>query len=153
MAVCRQDRAYKDYTSNPIPTSFFPSFSRLDYEITANSTDGEEKKMWGWGYLCSLCMPCLACTLPSLYLVSVVFGTAIPISHNIFGKCFLHLYTSIKYTCTHFVVCKLPINAEASPCLAGKVQRDGLACCMLFALQNVAAVPFNFNRVVCTCNI
>ena len=24
MAVCRQDRAYKDYTSNPIPTSFFP---------------------------------------------------------------------------------------------------------------------------------
>ena len=23
MAVCRQDMLYKDYTSNPIPTSFF----------------------------------------------------------------------------------------------------------------------------------
>ena len=25
MAVCRQDMLYKDYTSNPIPTSFFGS--------------------------------------------------------------------------------------------------------------------------------
>ena len=32
---------------------------------------------------------CVACTLPSIYLVCVVFGTAaIPASLNIFGKCF-----------------------------------------------------------------
>ena len=29
------------------------------------------------GVTCSLCIPCLACTLPSLHLVSVVFSTAI----------------------------------------------------------------------------
>ena len=28
------------------------------------------------------------CTLPSIYLVCVVFGTAIPTSFYIFGKCF-----------------------------------------------------------------
>ena len=33
-------------------------------------------------------MPCLSCTLPSLHLFSVVFGTAIPTSLYIFGKCF-----------------------------------------------------------------
>ena len=33
--------------------------------------------------------------------------------------------------------------------------RVGLTCCIAFpfALQNLAAVPFNLNRVVCTCNI
>ena len=35
---------------------------------------------------------CVACTLPSIYLVCVVFGTAaIPTSLNIFGKCFSYL--------------------------------------------------------------
>ena len=42
MVVCRQDRVYKDYTSNPIPTSFFHVIVQ---EISANSTDGEEKRM------------------------------------------------------------------------------------------------------------
>ena len=37
-------------------------FGRLDYEITANSTDGEEKRCRD-GVLCSLCMPCLVCIL------------------------------------------------------------------------------------------
>ena len=36
---------------------------------------------------------CVACTLPSIYLVCVVFGTAaIPTSLNIFGKC-LHVFS------------------------------------------------------------
>ena len=36
---------------------------------------------------------CVACTLPSIYLVCVVFGTAaIPTSLNIFGKCFSYLF-------------------------------------------------------------
>ena len=49
----RTKQGIQDYTSNPIPTSFFQlSFCRLRYEITANSTDGEDKKMQGWGYLC-----------------------------------------------------------------------------------------------------
>ena len=43
MAVCRQDRAYKDYTSNPIPTSIFFAVLSLHYEITGNNTDVEEK--------------------------------------------------------------------------------------------------------------
>ena len=35
---------------------------------------------------------CVACTLPSIYLVCVVFGTAIPTSLYIFGKCFSYLF-------------------------------------------------------------
>ena len=35
-----------------------------------------EKKRRRDGVTCGLCMPCLACTSP--YMVSVVFGTAIP---------------------------------------------------------------------------
>ena len=31
---------------------------------------------------------CVACTVPSIYLVCVVLGTAIPTSLYIFGKCF-----------------------------------------------------------------
>ena len=42
--------------------------------------------------MCSLFISCLACTLPSLHLVSVVFGTAIPTSLYIFGKCFSYLF-------------------------------------------------------------
>ena len=39
---------------------------------------------------------CAACTLPSIYLVCVVFGTvAIPTSFNIFGKCFSYLFVYI----------------------------------------------------------
>ena len=62
------DRAHKDYKSNPPPilTSIFLCYP-----------------------LCSLCMPDLiACTLPSLYLVAVVFGTAIPTSLYSFGNVF-----------------------------------------------------------------
>jgi len=32
----------------------------------------------------------------SLHLVSVVFGTAIPTSLNIFGKCFIYLFVSFS---------------------------------------------------------
>ena len=50
MAVCRQDRAYKDYTSNRFPTYYFMlSLRRLQYKIARNSTDGEEKKDVGMG--------------------------------------------------------------------------------------------------------
>ena len=38
--------------------------------------------------------------LPSIYLVCVVFGTAIPTSLNIFGKCFSYFNT---------IVCKQPL--------------------------------------------
>ena len=40
---------------------------------------------------------CVACTLPSIYLVGVVFGTAaIPTSLNIFGKCFSYFISGVK---------------------------------------------------------
>ena len=46
-------------------------------------------------YLCSVCMPCLC-----IHLVPVVFGTAIPTSLNIFGKCFIY-FRYLKSTYTH----------------------------------------------------
>ena len=41
MGGCRQDRAYKDYTSNPISTSSFSMlcFCRLHYEVAGKSFD------------------------------------------------------------------------------------------------------------------
>ena len=46
----------------------------------------------GMGLLCShLC----CCTRPSIYLVCVVFGTAIPTSLYIFGKCFSYLFVCL----------------------------------------------------------
>ena len=33
--------------------------------------------MWEWGYLCSYCMLCLACTLSSLYMKCVVHLLAV----------------------------------------------------------------------------
>ena len=51
--------------------------------------------MYVWrGYL-SVCIICFACILPSLHLVAVVLGTAIPASLYIFGKCFSYLYMYI----------------------------------------------------------
>ena len=44
-------------------------------------------------------MPCLACTLPSLYVVPVVFGTAIPTSLYSLGNVF--------YTCTGIVLIRV----------------------------------------------
>ena len=38
---------------------------------------------------------CVACTLPSIYLVCVVFGTAITTSLYIFGKCFPYLFVCL----------------------------------------------------------
>ena len=37
------------------------------------------------------------CTLPSIYLVCVVFGTAIPTSFYIFGKCFSYFKYKVKH--------------------------------------------------------
>ena len=55
MAVYRQDRLYKDYTSNPIPTSFFllEIFSvSLAMRILGTSMPcGEKKKDVGMGLL------------------------------------------------------------------------------------------------------
>ena len=54
-------------------------------------------------YLCSLCATCLQClTLPSLHLVSVVFGTATPTSLYFFivllvpSAAFIHVQNDIS---------------------------------------------------------
>ena len=84
MTVCRQGRAYKD---NPIPTSFFlHHHSQKSHSVTCRRLMGLR-----------LCMPCLACTLPSLYLVFVVSGAAIPTSLYIFGKCFSYLFVHVFF--------------------------------------------------------
>ena len=72
-----------------------------------------------WNYLCSLCMPCLVCTLP--YLVSVVFRTTISTSLYIFRKWFVSVlvqwYTEEVLEC---ISCKFQnnktINDQNSPC-------------------------------------
>ena len=127
MAVCSHDRAYKDYTGNPIPTSFFSMFSfcRLHYEITL--TDGECKD----GVTCVVFfITCLACTLPSLHLVSVVFGTAIPTFLYIFGKCFSYFnYKLLPKVLKGFTLCQPPpppnIYASHIPMLSSWV----ISCC------------------------
>ena len=45
------------------------------------------------------------CTLPSIYLVCVVFGTAIPTSFYIFGKCFSYLFLFVWLNCYHSYSC------------------------------------------------
>ena len=81
----------EDYTSNPIPTSFFliERVSKLCCEITGNIfvQKTKMKKRCRDGVTCVV-----LCTLPSIYLVCVVFGTAIPTSFYIFGKCFSYLF-------------------------------------------------------------
>ena len=52
--------------------------------------DNKKRKRCRDGVTCVVL--CVACTLPSIYIVCVVFGTAIPTSLYIFGKCFSYLY-------------------------------------------------------------
>ena len=77
-----EDRAYKHYKSNPIPTSILYITSYFDYAL----------RLLGRGYLCSIRMPCLACTLSFLHIVSVVFDNAIPTSLYILIKCLLYFF-------------------------------------------------------------
>ena len=51
MAVCREDMLYKDYTTNPIPTSFLylKSFCEFCYKITGKSNFEPKKKDVGMG--------------------------------------------------------------------------------------------------------
>ena len=88
---------YKDYTSNPIPTSFFKPdiILWLCYEVTGKSTLKQKNECKDGVTCCGLCIACLACILLPLHLVAVVFGTAIPAFLNIFEKCFLYLFVSI----------------------------------------------------------
>ena len=60
------------------------------------------------------------CTLPSIYLVCVVFGTAIPTSFYIFGKCFSYLYSYIGVgSCPHLggglLIKNQVLTIEATP--------------------------------------
>ena len=63
--------------------------------------------------MCSLFISCLACTLPSLHLVSVVFGTAIPTSLYIFGKCFSYfIYFATLFTALSCPLLEAPLNGS-----------------------------------------
>ena len=64
--------------------------SKLCCEITGNIfvQKTKMKKRCRDGVTCVV-----LCTLPSIYLVCVVFGTAIPTSFYIFGKCFSYFIT------------------------------------------------------------
>ena len=55
---------------------------------------------------------CVACTLPSIH-VYVVFGTAIPISLYIFGKCFSYLFYCIKAQLAETYLSGRPLTWES----------------------------------------
>ena len=86
---CR-DRTYKHCTNNPIPTSVLYVAYFFNYALRLLGNDiVHEKTDVGMG----LFVQCLY--VLSLHLVAVVFGTAIPTSLDIFGKCFIYLYTNL----------------------------------------------------------
>ena len=70
-------------------TKMFPVISQQSLD-----TRSIQKKRCRDGVTCVV-----LCTLPSIYLVCVVFGTAIPTSFYIFGKCFSYLFACI-FCCT-----------------------------------------------------
>ena len=80
---CR-DRAYKHWTNNLIPTSFFHAQYHFPVILEHKEICHVQKKDVGMG----LFVQCLYAL--SLHLVVVVFGTAIPTSLYIFGKCFIY---------------------------------------------------------------
>ena len=71
-------------------TKMFPVISQQSLDTRSI----QKKKRCRDGVTCVV-----LCTLPSIYLVSVVFGTAIPTSFYIFGKCFSYLFACI-FCCT-----------------------------------------------------
>ena len=71
-------------------TKMFPVISQQSLDTRSI----QKKKRCRDGVTCVV-----LCTLPSIYLVCVVFGTAIPTSFYIFGKCFSYLFARI-FCCT-----------------------------------------------------
>ena len=73
--------------------------------------------------MCSLFTTCLACTLLSVHLVSVLFGIAIPTSLYIFGKCF--------YTCRISIVVSINIIGcldDEFECASGRIDGSDTPC-------------------------
>ena len=87
MAVTSQARTYKDYTSNPIPTSLYPCYSSVGYDVRLLET----------GIRCRDGVTCVVFVCPALPghccpLSSFCgFGMAILTSLYKFGKCFSYL--------------------------------------------------------------
>ena len=81
------ETGHKHCTNNPIPTSFFHAQCHFPVISEHNQRSmSRTKKVVGMG----LFVQCFYAL--SLHLVSVVFGTAIPTSLYIVGKCFIYLY-------------------------------------------------------------
>ena len=101
MAVCRQGIQRLPQETSSFNLLCGPSFFQAmlcDYWEMAMCIKSDVAV----GCLCSLCMPCLACTLPSLHLIYVVCCTAISTSLYIFDKCLLNtcLCTFFLYNST-----------------------------------------------------
>ena len=64
------------------------------------------------------------CTLPSIYLVCVVFGTAIPPYFYIFGKCFSYLFACI-FLLYYSTIQEVVLLYQHLPPRTGKIR---LAC-------------------------
>ena len=103
-------------TTQVIPTSYLFRFILLYTTLRSYCEQhGEKREMWGWGYLCSLCMPCPACTLPFLYLVPVVFGTAIlTCVYRVIHVVHVYICMSSYVVCHAFVsVCTCTFNVSS----------------------------------------
>ena len=83
------------------PTSFFHlCFLQWHKDVSSNLTTKFRYTFYSKKKRCRNGVTCVVlCTLPSMYLVCVVFGTAIPTSFYIFGKCFSYLFACI-FCCT-----------------------------------------------------
>ena len=113
--------------------------------------------------MCSLCITCLPCTLPSLHLVSVVFGTAIATSLYIFSKCFSYLYNYNGGWCGFFhAQCHFPVIKEIFHVQKKDVGIELFVQCLYALSLHIVSVvlaqpslhPCTFlKNVVFTCNI
>ena len=77
--------------------------------------------MQGWGYVCLVACnySCLACILPQLHLVSIVFGMAIPTSSYIFIKSFYTCFTGFSlYSTCSIIVCIILLYIHITICVS-----------------------------------
>ena len=110
------------------PTSFFIfvfcSGTKMFPVISQQSLDtcSIQKKRCRNGVTCVV-----LCTLPSMYLVCVVFGTAIPTSFYIFGNCFSYLFAGI-FCCTTVPYRRLSFSKLSTNTKFLRARKIRLAC-------------------------
>ena len=120
MAVCRKDRAYKDYTSYRIPAYLHMTFflHHAFMQITGKRHCARKKSVGMGLHLQYLHALVFFCTLPSLHQVSVVLGSAIPTF--LYVSCLFFVVQQYKhkgdcYSCTLLSGARKQISNHRQP--------------------------------------